>query len=208
MKMKNEKGFGISEVAIIIVVVSIISFALIKGWEIIEEAKLKKFETIVFKWKNCVKDYYHIKGSLPGDTNSNFIIGDEDAPSPGTELIQQASFLNRPPPNPMLVGNLKFWVYYGNNGTEGNRKNVLAICADDSCTEVFTDKALKYVESFDTVIDGEPDGKAGDVVALSAVIVAGSGNNRVVTGAGQKDIVGWSSNKAVALIHYVKKRFR
>ncbi len=206
--INNQKGFGVTEAAIVMVVVTILFFALLKGWEIIEEAKIKKFETIVLKWKDCAKDYYHIKGSMPGDTNSNFIIGDEDTPSPGTELIQTASFLNRPPPNPMVVGNLKFWVYYGNNGAEDNRKNVLAICANDSCTEVFTDKALKYVESFDMVIDGEADGKAGEVVALSAVDVAGAGDNRVLTRAAQEDIVGWSSNMGVALVHYVKKRFQ
>jgi uncharacterized membrane protein len=206
--MKGRKGFGVTEIAIIIVIVTIISFALLKSREMIEEAKLRKFETIVLKWKECAKDYINIKGSLPGDTNSNFIIGDEDAPLPGTELIQKSDFLNRPPPNPMAVGSLKFWVYYGNNGAKQRRKNVLAICADDSCTEVFTDRALKYVESFDAVIDGEADGMAGEVVALSAVTVAGSGDNRVVTRADEADIVGWSSNRGVALIHYIKKMFR
>jgi hypothetical protein len=108
----------------------------------------------------------------------------------------------------MLVGSLRFWVYYGNDGNAARPRNVIAICADAACSETFTDKNLKYVESFDTVIDGETDGKSGEVVALSSVVVTGSGNNRVVTRADQEDIVGWSSNSGVALVHYIKKRFQ
>ncbi len=205
--MKDQKGFGLIEVAILIFILVIISFSLLKGWEMIEETKLAKFEKTVLKWKSQAKDYYHIKGTLPGDTNSNFIIGDEDVPSSGTKLVQQSSFLGTSSANPMVVGDLKFWVYYGNNGEAANRKNILAICANVSCTDVFTDEGLKYVESFDTVIDGVSDGEKGDVVALSSVSVAGTGDNRVVTGAPSENIVSWSSDSGVALIHYVKRRF-
>jgi hypothetical protein len=205
--MKDQKGFGMIEVAILIFVVVIISFALLKGWEMVEDAKLLKFEKTVLKWQSQAKNYYHIKGNLPGDTNSNLIIGDEEEPSSGTKLVQQSSFLGTPSANPMAVGGLKFWVYYGNNGETENRKNVLAICANDSCTEAFTDAGLKYVESFDISIDGASDGEAGNVVALSSVSVTGTGDNRVVTGALSENIVGWPSNSGVALIHYVKRRF-
>ncbi|MDO8281800.1 MAG: prepilin-type N-terminal cleavage/methylation domain-containing protein [Thermodesulfovibrionia bacterium] len=207
--MKDQKGFGLVELAIVIAITVILSFSLLKGCEMIEDAKLKKFEKGILKWRESAKDYYNIKGLLPGDTNSNLIIGDEESPSPGTVLIQQADFINNPPSNPMAVGSLRFWVYYGNDGNTGNTgrpRNILVICADNACTKTFASNELKYVQSFDTVIDGEADGKAGEVKALSSITVNGSGDNRVVTHLEFGDVVEWASNKSVALVYYFKGR--
>ncbi|MBI4826434.1 MAG: hypothetical protein HY807_08440 [Nitrospirae bacterium] len=206
--MKDQKGFGLAEIAIIITIVVILSFSLLKGCEMIEDAKLKKFEKSVLKWKESAKDYYNIKGHLPGDTNSNLIIGDEGFPSPGTTLIQKADFINNPPSNPMAVGSLSFWVYYGNDGNTVRPRNVLVICSDNACMKTFASNELKYVQSFDTVIDGEADGKAGEVKALSAVTVYGSGDNRVVTHLDTANAVEWGSNNGVALVYYLKGRLK
>lgn len=206
--IKDQKGFGLIEVVIVTVIVFILSFSLLKGCEIIKEARIKKFENVVLKWRSSAKYYYHIKGRLPGDTNSNFVIGDEDIPVPGTELIQKAGFLNMPPSNPMVIVNLKFWVYYGNDGNLKKAENVLVICAAAACNKTFTDKELKYMEHFDIFVDGEADGKAGDVKALSSITIKGTGNDRVVTHLNPEDEVEWASNNSVALVHFIKGRFK
>lgn len=202
--MKDQKGFGLVELAIVIAISVILSFSLFKGCEMIEDAKLQKFEKSILKWKDSSKDYYNIKGSLPGDTNSNLVIGDEESPSPGTGLIQAAGFINNPPSNPMAIGSLRFWAYYGNDGNTGRPRNVLVICADNACTKTFAGSELKYVQSFDKVIDGKADGKEGEVRAFSSVTVNGSGDNRVVTRLKPADEVEWASNKSAVLVYYLK----
>lgn len=201
--IKGQNGFGLVEIAIVITITVILSFSVLKGCEMVEDAKLRKFEQGMLKWRESAKNYDNIKGNLPGDTNSNRIIGDEASPSPGSALIHQADFINNPPSNPMAVGSLRFWVYYGN---DGRQNNIMVICADNACTETLTRNELKYVQSFDTVIDGEANGKAGEVKALSAVTVNGSGDNRVVTYLEPGDEVEWASNQSVALVYYLKGR--
>lgn len=204
--MKGQNGFGLVELAIVVAIAAILSFSVLKGCDMVEDAKLQKFEKGILKWKESAKDYYNIKGRLPGDTNSNLIIGDEETPLPGSELIQQADFISNPPSNPMAVGSMRFWVYYGNNGKARRPSNVLVICADNACTKTFDRNELKYVQSFDTVIDGNPGGKAGEVRALSSITVTGSGDNRIVSYLNPDDEVEWLSNKSVALVYYLKVR--
>ncbi|MBI4843798.1 MAG: hypothetical protein HY809_05665 [Nitrospirae bacterium] len=183
--MNNQKGFGITDIVVLVASISIILLALLKGWDMIEDAKLKKFENNVRKWEEAAKDYYFIKGK--------------------SSRASESGIQSLPPSNPMIIGNLTFWVYYR---PDGRKENFFVICADSACSEAFSGKKLKYVESFDFVIDGEGDGKAGSVLAVSRVSIEGSGESAAVAGFDANDKVDWESGKSAALVHYTDNRRR
>lgn len=169
-KMREQKGFTLIELAIVLVIIGIIIGAVLKGQDLIESARIKRFDNSMREWETAVWTYVDRKGTFPGDTDQNGIIGDiGTAPSAGDD-IRSAGFINNPDANPVIVGSLQFWVQFGNDNA-ATPKNVMAICANADCTEVFSEDIVKYVESFDTVIDGVSNGADGSVICVPAAAI-------------------------------------
>jgi type II secretory pathway pseudopilin PulG len=208
--IREEKGFTLIELALILVIIGIIISIVLKGQDVVESSRMKRFESEVRHWRTSAWLYLERKGRFPGDGDDNGIIGDETTPIPGSTVIQNANLINPPKANPVTAGSLNFWIYWGyDGGSTGQRKlNVMVICANDSCNQAFqgNDKAgnIKYVEFIDAVVDGEIDGNDGLIRASSVTpVLDGTGDDRTVTSVGPSSA--WTADSTVAMIYYIEK---
>ncbi|QOX79925.1 prepilin-type N-terminal cleavage/methylation domain-containing protein [Trichlorobacter lovleyi] len=67
--MRNNKGFTLIEMAVVLVIIGIILGAVIKGNDLIENAKVKGVIQAPTKWEVPIMTYYDKKGSFPGSTS-------------------------------------------------------------------------------------------------------------------------------------------
>ncbi len=201
---RSERGFTLIEIAIVLVLIGIIVGLAVKGMDLIESARVKKFQSDLYTWKMAIGYYSSRKNRLPGDSDNNRIMGDEPVPVPGSAEVFDMKLINPPPRNPIVAGSLRFWVYLGNNGGSP-AKNLVIICASADCSETFnnSDGNLKYVESLDTISDKTADGKNGKVRAETDVTLFGTGNDRAVTSVAANEVK-WNSEAAKAMVRYFR----
>jgi prepilin-type N-terminal cleavage/methylation domain-containing protein len=69
-KMSNEKGFTLVELAIVLVIIGIILAGIIKGQELITNAKIKRAFTAQKEMTAAIYTYYDRYGKFPGDDNT------------------------------------------------------------------------------------------------------------------------------------------
>lgn len=65
--MRNNKGFTLVELAVVLVIIGIILGAVIKGNDLIENAKVKGVIQAPSKWEVPIMTFYDKKGYFPGD---------------------------------------------------------------------------------------------------------------------------------------------
>ncbi len=170
MKKKQNNGFTLIELAIVLVIIGLIIGAVLKGQDLIDNAKAKKFVSITRGWEVSQWTYLDRKGVFAGDTDKDGKIGDGNVK---TDLVA-ASFTNPPyegatgsETNTITLGSLTFYVFSGTDGGADAGKNVLILCKDATCT-AFTASELVYIESLDVTIDGTSDGTDGQIVGVSS----------------------------------------
>jgi prepilin-type N-terminal cleavage/methylation domain-containing protein len=166
-EMREQKGFTLIELAIVLVIIGIIIGAVLKGQDLIESARIKRFDNSLREWETAVWTYVDRKGTFPGDSNADGIIGNTTTENSAYEYIQNANFINEPDSNPMTIGSLTWFVFFGNDGATP-AKNIMLVCSNVACDQAFDDTNVKYAESFDTVIDGTADGTAGNVLCITS----------------------------------------
>lgn len=150
----NEKGFTLIEMAIVLVIIGIILGAVMKGQDLIENARHKKLTTQTQHFETLTWAFLDRKGYFPGDSaKTGKISGDVK-----TDLSVNARFLDAPQDNKLVIGSYTFYYFFGNDGT----KNIITICKSSDC-QTFTNEELAYAEAFDTAIDGSADGILGRV---------------------------------------------
>lgn len=211
--LKEEQGFSLIELALILIIIGIIISLVLKGQDVIESSRMKRFETDVRHWRTSAWLFLDRKGIFPGDEDKNGIMGDEATAlrMPGSTVIQAANMINPPKANPITAGSLNFWIYWGYNGANPKR-NVMVICANNDCTLPFEDEQglgnMKYVEFIDSVIDGEKDGTKGiaRAVSVSPVLdpIGGESNDRTVLSVTDLGSA-WTSGTTKALVYYLDK---
>ena len=179
IKKSGEKGFTLVELAIVLVIIGIIIGAVMKGQDLIDNARAKKVTTTVNTWNMLTWAYMDRKGRFPGDSGRNGLIGDSageqtTAASAIGEMAASGTFTN-PPDNPIAIGSYQFYVYIGYDSS-GTTKNALVICKTVNCAAtVFTLDELKLIEAVDTAIDGLSDAGLGQFRGATAVTLVGSG---------------------------------
>src|SRR3989339_1080059 len=68
----NDKGFTLIEIAIVLVIIGLIIGAAVKGRDLIQSGKQKKFYTNSLKaWEVAVVSYYDRTGQVLGDGGAN-----------------------------------------------------------------------------------------------------------------------------------------
>lgn len=68
--MRNNKGFTLVELAVVLVIIGIILGAVIKGNDLIESAKVKGVIQAPSKWEVPIMTFYDKKGYFPGDSDT------------------------------------------------------------------------------------------------------------------------------------------
>ena len=210
--LKNQKGFTLVELAIVLVIIGIILGAVLKGQDVVQSARTKKFVNDAGRhWETVTWTYYDRMGRFPGDGTSytetnarDGIIGNSDSDDPRTD-ISSANFIN-PPTSPVTLGSYSFYVFLGNDDAT-TPKNVLVICKDSTCNGTFTADELDYIRAFDTAIDGSADGNSGQVRAASTVSQPNS-NKWLVKGVSLsgKDWDATGNDAPKALVYYFDRK--
>ena len=175
-RMSPQGGFTLIEMAIVLIIIGIIIGAVVKGKDLVQSAKQKRFYTKFLKqWELSVLNYYDRTGNLLGDGTIN---GGTNATKDGRfDNISGANFggangvdatlrkvgLTVPVSNTSNSGQYTYkgqysgtqtitlWLYYLYSNTDGRYSNALYL------TNIPTDLAI----ALDTIIDGETDPTTG-----------------------------------------------
>ncbi len=174
--LKNNKGFTLIELAIVLVIIGLILGSVLKGKDLINSAKQKNFYSSFLKtWQLSVATYYDRTGYLLGDgtknggtaatPNGNFdgISGATFGAANGIDATLKSVGLEVPATNTANSGQFSFKgaysgsrtitmsLYYLLSATDGTRDNRLYL------TNMPTDLAI----GLDKIIDGQMDSNAG-----------------------------------------------
>lgn len=204
MKKKQNKGFTLIELAIVLVIIGLIIGAVLKGQDLIENAKAKKFISKVRSWEVSQWTYLDRQGRFTGDTNNNGKIEDGDV---ATDFVA-AGFTNPPYEvvsgteiNTITMGSLSFYVFYGTNNGDDAGLNILTICGDAACG-TFTAGELLYIQSLDVAIDGSADGTAGQIIGVNAAPGTITAANWYARYAGEPTAAAWIAGTTSAAVYY------
>lgn len=170
-RLKKAKGFTLIELAIVLVIIGIILGAVLKGQDLINNARAKKVVNAVKAWEVAQWTFFDRKGRFAGDSDKDGKIGDGDVKSD----LTGAKFINPPyegtspnETNTISIGSYQFYVFFGTDGGNDAGKNVMIICKANDCATTFTDEELVFIEAIDVSIDGSSDGTAGQFIGVNS----------------------------------------
>ena len=148
--VKGKGGFTLIELAIVLIIIGLILGAVLKGRDLIENARIKKVYTkFVEAWDLAVLKYQDRTGRWLGDANND---GEFDGVAANTVVDNLTSVGLTAPPDPYYVrgkyysGDVYVYLDYANN------HNII----------VFTGMPTDVAIALDTIIDGEDNGTGGD----------------------------------------------
>jgi prepilin-type N-terminal cleavage/methylation domain-containing protein len=148
--VRSQKGFTLIELSIVLVIIGIILAAVLKGQDLIDNARAKKIANLINQWQAPIMTYYDRKGFYPGDTGSppNGLIVNIGSL---TASLNAATILH---PDP-AVGDISVTIQGGAvcAGSFGTR-NYMAITLPVTATQ-------SLVETIDNHVDGTAIGTSG-----------------------------------------------
>ena len=156
----KRQGFTLVELAIVLVIIGIIMGAILKGKDLIENARIKKLGTAVMRWEAAQWTFLDRYGRFAGDSNLSGIIYDDSSENVKNDF-DNAKWAGGEPSQRINIGDKTFYLFFGN---DGSKKNIIVVCVDDKCNTKFsTANVLPYIKGLDTMIDGHYDGADGNV---------------------------------------------
>jgi len=187
--MRDERGFTLIELAIVIVIIGILLGAVLKGQDLIQNARMKKLTTEVRKWEVALWTCNDRLGRFPGDSDNDGLI---DSDPTGDSCV--SSLAQRPTGHSITLGSYTFYIYAGN---DGNNRNVLAICGQSNCQNLTSGDPTyqDFLQNLDASIDGEVSATAGAVRAGTATV-----SSSVITAT--STATGWTSTTGAALYYF------
>ena len=103
--LRDEKGFTLIELAIVLVIIGIILGAVLKGQDLIASARAKKFVNDAGReWEVGTWTHFDRKGRFPGDADSNGVIGEDAGDNAQADLASshRRQLVERQPALPLV----------------------------------------------------------------------------------------------------------
>ena len=175
--LRNNKGFTLIEMAIVLIIIGIIIGAVVKGKDVIRSAEQKKlFTKYVNAWKMAYITYHDRTGWVLGDTATNDNSGTRDGYCDPTatcsNLVNQLEKVGIDAPAKGVAGNENERKYTDSQGRDYNLTIVLDYRATGTCVRgnfirircLTNGIATELGMSWDTIEDGQRDGMEGDML--------------------------------------------
>ena len=166
-RLRNQRGFTLIELSIVLVIIGIILAAVLRGQDLIDNAKAKRVSSLISQWTVPIRQYYDMKGYFPGDTGADAsnsptgLMGGLNAVT--TDLI--AASISYPSP---VAGDISVTTIAGGSGVCG-----LSISKNYMVIQLPATATLNLIETIDTNIDGTALGNSGNIQNCGA---SGTGN--------------------------------
>lgn len=179
--LKNDKGFTLIEMAIVLIIIGIIIGAIVKGKDIIRSGEQKKIYSVFLNaWRTSYLNFYDRTGKILGDTNNDRQPDTNPAhrgnpPSDrGRDTLVSGDTAHNPPHYYGLAqigleapktNTEKAWKYRYSDST--GKGHELAIAFDYDRKGKYNYMLISNIPNelciaMDTMIDGEMDGAKGD----------------------------------------------
>ena len=190
------KGFTLVEMALVLVIIGLILAAVMKGQDLIQNARAKQFVTFVKEAETAQWNYLDRKGYYNGDTDKDGTIDSE-------ETYTWTGFSN-PPETTVLLGSYTYQLFYGyrSSGSKTYKNSnyiaVTKIATGDD--KIFQDNEVVFPESLDLAIDGEVDGTSGRIRGCIQNI-ASNGEHSIAT------FVDYNSTSCKGIVYFFDKNF-
>lgn len=188
-KMKNEKGFTLVEMALVLIIIGIIIGAIVKGKDLVRGAEQKRiYSKFLNGWRLAYLNFYDRTGMILGDTwdlNAGPAAAGQDGQADTANgaagvptAAGQAALENGNPPTFMGIGDIGLdtptsnvpgvpYEYRYVNSQGGANTLSIEFDWDAGNTRnvmIINGIPAELALAMDTMIDGEADGTAGDFV--------------------------------------------
>ncbi|MBW1822861.1 MAG: prepilin-type N-terminal cleavage/methylation domain-containing protein [Deltaproteobacteria bacterium] len=185
--LKNDKGFTLIEMAIVLIIIGIIIGAIVKGKDIIRSGEQKKIYSVFLNaWRTTYLNFYDRTGKILGDTNNDRHADTNPAhrgnpPSDNGRDALISGDKAHHPPNYYGLAQIgleapktntdKPWKYRYSDST--GKGHELTIAFDFDPKGKYNYMQISSIPNelciaMDTMIDGEADGAKGDFIGDAA----------------------------------------
>jgi prepilin-type N-terminal cleavage/methylation domain-containing protein len=162
--VNNQKGFTLVEIAIVLIIIGLILGATIKGKDLMQSAKQKKFyNAFVKQWEILILNYYDRTGNVLGDTTNNGRFNNINSNAEFTTLQTEIDRvgLDSPVTN---TNNIYQYTFKGqSSGTQ--IVNIRLMYRNPNNVLEFTNMPTDLAIALDNIVDGNADGTTGDFIS-------------------------------------------
>lgn len=153
----QQGGFTLIEMAIVLVIIGLIIGAVLKGQDLIQNARAKKFINFVRAAEIAQWTHLDRKGVFNNDTDNDGLVD-------GTTVTWDG--FQNPPEDKLTIGSYSYTLYYSSNSTA--KKNFISV--KPTAGGAFTAEELLFLESLDTAIDGTVNATSGRVRGITGSV--------------------------------------
>jgi prepilin-type N-terminal cleavage/methylation domain-containing protein len=203
---RNSAGFTLVEMAIVLIVIALIIGAILKGQDLIANARAKQFAAFIRAGEIAQWSFYDRFGRFAGDGDADgqiefWFLAGSDLEKPIVALQAELRDFQET----LSLGGSTYHVRYGyRTGTNEPILCVFNVPGVIGATDTFSDNGITFAQAFDTIVDGQVDPSTGKVVGLVGSIGVLNGVPGPNTGVGADKIQTtntWSEN-TVGLLYF------
>ncbi|MFA7064868.1 MAG: prepilin-type N-terminal cleavage/methylation domain-containing protein [Bacilli bacterium] len=169
---RKDSGFTLIEMAIVLVIIGLIIGAVLKGQDLIQNARAKKFVNFARAAEIAQWTYLDRKGHFNGDNDT--------VPDGAIESAPDWTGFTNEPADTLNLGSFNYDLAYGCYNSSGIPRNFILI--NPTSGSAFGEDELVFLESLDTAIDGVSNGTGGSVRGSdTAIDLTASGSHVIST---------------------------